>query len=638
MLLSLPAEILHLILSNLERYDLKRVCEVSKALRSVATPFLYHSLTIWLARERDEYQSERLLRVLHSFLNIPPDQPNPLQFVRSLEFLPVARDRTLGCASFNVHAETPPDPAFPLPAPYRIGQSFRQEFWEFDAGIGCILRLLKEDHLQKLRWNLGICTPKIPLNLYLATKQKRIEEIWLKTDPGCAHALPHDGYFPLTAFKALRLLSWTGITVQQRLTALRYWFLSDLRHIAVLELGFRSWKDSVALRPLLDQGAPAPSTAYCCFCLLDLEPGTRRCKFPSLLNLKLECVLYHRGLEVECAYSMNFHELKRLSLWRCPCVTQLLKELVANNFPIQLNFFELCDRSTGDSQVDIDVLVGFLRSFCGLETLCLFLDHQSRGFAQCVQAIVHHADTLKSLVYDVESLYRSKLTASKPSFIKAFIQCPLEVLFGNPKLERLALFSSVIYLRRHKLSQLPGAKSLRFLYVREFHSVLGDRFNLLLARKAGQLNDSSFPGARLRRGIEPSSMCHYGDRTRREFVQWAFGPEGFPALEVIAVGDFSRRKPKGFLFGRNASSQRLDEQGSPERTTLFGNTINDDSNAVRWQHQKYSLLFFKGGFWCIYVSLFTIKRGFMVRCSGSGAIWDIKYWAPLTIRLPKPKA
>ncbi|KAK2745508.1 hypothetical protein FQN55_006204 [Onygenales sp. PD_40] len=351
---------------------------------------------------------------------------------------------------------------------------------------------------------------------FLARRQGNIRELWLKTDPECSFRPSDNGYLPLTTFKSLRLLSWRGISLHRGgLETLRDWFGCDLGRVSILELSFGRWQAATLAYSRMRPDAECRNFVY--HDILNLKPGQRRCRLPSLVQLKVDFDFH--DLKFEMAYAFNFEKLRKLSFWNCPRLSKFLGALVGSNFNLQLSFLEICGRLDKEAAIETDFVTAFIKSFTGLRSLCLFVDHQPSEVEKYVEAIVHHKDTLKNLVYDVQSLYTKILDSNDiPPPLKY-----LHVRAADEKIEDYFVEDTAVAEEKHRNDPQ---------YV-----------DYPLPTWGTLLNDTRLLVSMTDR-----------PRVRCDFLQWAFGPEAFPNLEIVAFGDATSDDSALLLFGHNSVS------------------------------------------------------------------------------------
>jgi hypothetical protein len=83
-----------------------------------------------------------------------------------------------------------------------------------------------------------------------------------------------------------------------------------------------------------------------------------------------------------------------------------------------------------------------------------------------------------------------------------------------------------------------------------------------------------------------------------DFVEWAFGPDGFPWLGIVAYGDFSHHgwyRQQGIIFGRileveSKASHRVSQTTGNDSVALF--RVMDDMDPGVWDkfYQKNEFL------------------------------------------------
>ncbi|KAK2806171.1 hypothetical protein FQN50_005894 [Emmonsiellopsis sp. PD_5] len=343
--------------------------------------------------------------------------------------------------------------------------------------------------------------------------------------------------------------------------------------VTILELSFGRWQAATLAYSRMRPDAECRNFVY--HDILNLEPGQRRCRLPSLVQLKVDFDLH--GLEFEMAYAFNFEKLKKLSFWNCPRLSKFLDALVGSEFNLQLTFLEICGRLDNEGAIETNPVTAFIKSFTGLESLCLFVDHRPSEVEKYVEAIVHHKDTLKSLVYDVQSLYAQTL--------------------GRRRMTQKLTSLFIVKKKRSGLSRMCAASPLKYLHIRAADEEIDDDFVEDMAaveeehRNDPQYVDYPLPtwGTLLNDTRLRFSMID-DPRVRCDFLQWAFGPEVFPSLEIVAFGDATSDKSALLLFGHSTSDGSVPSEYDDDFVCRNFVPLGRDNEVVReyWRYIQSS--------------------------------------------------
>jgi len=257
----------------------------------------------------------------------------------------------------------------------------------------------------------------------------------------------------------------------------------------------------------------------------------------------------------------NLRSVKELRLLNCKHAAKLLDYMVRTNISFQATKVELV---LGHSEIEgweSDV-VHFLAPFENLENLFLMFDADYAD-SNDAELILRHRDTLRRLVYhrrqfcqDEKAPYSNEYCDSSPEEIESVFAG----ILGITKLESAGLCAEPSKLQNSFQSIASTVHSLKLLHLRftgkaerkpkffKESENWGDLFFL-----EGSV-DAIRNGKALPRRSESPSEAHsrirweqiQGENWREDeekeleaFANWAFGPDGFPCLQVLASGDFS---------------------------------------------------------------------------------------------------
>ncbi|KAF3483474.1 uncharacterized protein GIQ15_02798 [Arthroderma uncinatum] len=535
MLEELPAELALFIFSKIEdRLDLKCLSEVSRRLNRLAIPFLYESILITTAEKANgivrahqragvlQYTkdiqvgcegneewfdthntSERVERCHHSKWKMRTDDDDP------------SSDNDSGGPDDGVTADDENLTSAELEDKKRwIDTEGKAKFYavtdfiEFRHRILSILIRCKERTLRSFRWDRKDCIPPEILGEegYLPTKQNPLETLFIRADGSCkCHS-----YNP-QLFTKLKKLAWDNLGArppvgEEDLKRLRGCLELVSHQLVYLELGLKRWEylfhnpndDDATISQEIIKPSPGP--------------GGKRFQFQNLQHLSLT------GL---CGEEWpNF-----------------LDRLNASETPFCLHTVEIQAWTEYDTESsENEDITRFINRCEPLENLYVALRDQD-GALELWQSLLRHRYTLKAFVYYVDPTV-STLEDSTPFYIH-----DADVSFGKPHshktnaewnpLRDLDLeFLGVSYDFEYLLPVLaPVTKNrcLKVLLIRRDPLLVIDR--LKAVEKPKRATDSE--------DDKSDSDKDEDFQDFDEFVQWAFGPEGFPSLQMIGLGDFT---------------------------------------------------------------------------------------------------
>ncbi|KAF4340759.1 hypothetical protein FBEOM_5320 [Fusarium beomiforme] len=315
-----------------------------------------------------------------------------------------------------------------------------------------------------------------------------------------------------------------------------------------------------------------------------LEASERAC-FPKLRSLKLTRVPLRdeiAGIEVT-AESINLRSLRCLTLRMCPYWMPLLANSIECNATHQLESLEMLDfylnspRETATRKEK--VILEFIGSFKGIRELSISTTGSTLalGFWEHVAG---HASTLRIFIYHQripdqdEELLNARMGRDSSDLgisqedRDRIRQYPGQNPLSKLNLEFIGLSCAPNYLKDIILPFV-SKRSLKVLHIRhtEANSDLNPSgiFNQDLNLRNAEAESNSVPLNDTKNEHEsldtedegnPSlkiqeSTTAVNERTEwkqrllqqsfRNFVDWAFSPEGIRSLEYIAAGDFSHR-------------------------------------------------------------------------------------------------
>ena len=406
---------------------------------------------------------------------------------------------------------------------------------------------------------MGTCYPDALLGDggYLVTRQSSLRKLALITDIHCRFDPP-----PLHKFTNLQELSWKGIQRLSDCQALRRCFEVHHERLTFLELEFFYWDN-------LTENKRAPYTQEGDRLVELLFPDHINCNEIFLSNLQTFSMsgAAFRGSPPVYAALFNLYNLNMIRLYDCPYAVEMLHNFACMNVAFQANTVELILQGpdTGGQGYDLSIC---LAPFSSLEGLFLMFEAPPLEGDWQFGVIHHHSDTLRRLVFHMrhhclvqESPYRHEYCDN--SWDKSADKAFTGILEGI-KLEALGICGEPWKIQASFLKVAPAVRSLKMLHL---------RFTGKWQRKPKFMKE--FPPFQpvsddTQYDVEWQDVFSASWRTDEDkeleaFADWAFSPEGFPALQVLASGDFSygdRFAESQTLWCRNTlqSSEEEDEQ------------------------------------------------------------------------------
>ncbi|KAJ5260657.1 hypothetical protein N7524_008681 [Penicillium chrysogenum] len=604
MLETLPCEILMLIADWLPVTTLRVLSRASSRLYAVLVPRIYRTVSFCAASE----WALNVLDVDPFFRHLGPSRAaDYLQHTRHLQIrAPFHLVRFNRCAYYNIFraAGLPESPA-PLGA--SDDATAHQQFLDdVKDQLQLIFTHLEPNRLSTFEWRLGTCVPAGVLDQegYLSQYQQRLTRLSLVTDSTCpatSHRL--EGISSLTC---LTVFEWEGLQHPSEVDLLRRCIRQNWSCLEHLSIGFvpsafalaLCWQSLGLQRPEPEDGGRGTGVTT------NGDTGiSNPTALSALSTLSLSKVTL--PLDISSGHHAIFHSLRSLTLRDCPNQLHLVQLLSWSQKPLRLTHFEfsfdylLHELGEGCS---LSAVVRFLCSFRGLQHLHLRLSNFPSSKSHIQDTILHHQATLKSLVYherqlapiDADGLFEDDRDVS-PAWVTNLSagvdlgqMCAL-ALCASPSAARRCLRPTA------KHSQLK-ILHLRFSGLERFHRDIPREITTYLRemRKGYSWHPRSC-WSFVNRDVSNDSYNYrptvYFDRSHLEsgdsqeavlmssaaiseaenfvsFAEWAFGPDGLPALQVLAFGDFShgdRYRSQQFLMRRVYPSL---EGGAKEPTDL----------------------------------------------------------------------
>ncbi|KAJ5837640.1 uncharacterized protein N7525_002828 [Penicillium rubens] len=484
------------------------------------------------------------------------------------------------CAYYNIFraAGLPESPA-PLGA--SDDATAHQQFLDdVKDQLQLIFTHLEPNRLSIFEWRLGTCVPVGVLDQegYLSQYQQRLTRLSLVTDGTCpetSHRL--EGMSRLTCLTAFE---WEGLQHPSEVDLLR-------RCIHQLSIGFvpsafaraLCWQSLGLQRPELEDGGRGTGVTT------NEDTGIANpTALSALSTLSLSKVTL--PLDISSGHNAIFYSLRSLTLRDCPNQLHLVQLLSWSQKPLRLTHFEFSFdyllHEPGEG-CGLSAVMRFLCSFRGLQHLHLRLSNFPSSKSHIQDTIQHHQTTLKSLVYherqlapiDADGLFEDDRDVS-PAWVTNLSTgvdlgqvCAL-ALCASPSAARRCLRPTA----KHSQLQI---LHLRFSGLERFHRDIPREITTYLngIRKGYSWHPRSCWSS-VNRDVSndshnyPPIVDEYFDRSPLEFVDsqeavlmssaaiaeaedFVFGPDGLPALQVLAFGDFShgdRYRSQQFLMRR----------------------------------------------------------------------------------------
>ncbi|KAF2193539.1 hypothetical protein K469DRAFT_691105 [Zopfia rhizophila CBS 207.26] len=558
MLENLPVEIVREISSYLPTKDLKNFSQVSNRLLEITTELLYQSVTVKASELTLELPYVEPLLLAHR------SKRRPLQHVRTINFESQFYRKTKDRCPHNLWTNK----MFGVDSVDSDEENDEEaEHCNFDDLGHHVLPLLKAFDDNKLRcftWGLGTCLPHEILGPegFLPEKQRSIETLRLVTDPTC-FGHDHMAEMPLDVFRQLRRFSWSGIRSEDHFLALQSVLSNNRDQLVELELNLIHWEEtSKCLDELIDslkweggtelleenEDIAHSSSKFFAHYILGLPMVATNPSFSNLQVLSLTAVSFEDTAEL-MASAFNFGGLCSLTLRLCPGWDKLLDQITRSENTTALKEFEIQTNIEYDGDEPDRIVSCFLTSFEGLEKLAVEMGSPSETVS-IWRSAARHESTLKRFIHHQRDICTDD---ESPAFNELIDNMDLSLTLYeddvkywnadtskhplvNVKLEFLGICCAP---HDQFLKQVIGAltaskSSLQVLHIRQSGSDLKwtASWGICLKRyKSGYYipvyttdQDEEFPVL-----VEELS----------EFARWAFGPDGFVALKILAFGDFS---------------------------------------------------------------------------------------------------
>ncbi|GLA26512.1 hypothetical protein AnigIFM63326_003672 [Aspergillus niger] len=503
MLSQLPLELVDAIADLLPQHSLRSLRSVSTTLYAALFPRLHCAITF---RASNEWALNILEHARQLTVKAPIHIARFHHCVYNSDFFPPARSPrglTLG---------SPHEPT-----------AHRGFLDSLSSQIHRAFALLEPGTLHSFQWHIGTCMPADILDAqgYIVHHQKQILRLSLINDGTCPHAGQHlEG---LSCLTALTELEWEGVQNPSEASALRGCLQQNSRHLKALSIGFLSAANLPARRDYADILDLSPSS-FCDDCpRLDIHG------YSLLTSLSLSRISFPSAL-LPGVQQSPFHALQALTLRDCPNELHYLQLLARSSRPVSLRHFEISSdylRESGERLAFI-AIVEFLLSFRGLQYLYLKVSNFPQLLPGLDDAIHHHRSTLRGLVF-----HERRLMAIDSERIFEELQ---DVTVTSPTIARILRKTySPIALGLSAFAQLAhGEERIYYGLRREIVSELQKDMDPWPWSRTGRLKKSNAAGINFWPRRKASEVQEF-----MRLVQWAFGPAGLPALQILAFGDFS---------------------------------------------------------------------------------------------------
>lgn len=409
---------------------------------------------------------------------------------------------------------------------------------------------------------MGTCFPNAILGEkgYLVTQQNCIRKLSLITESGCISGGP-----PLKEFTNLRELSWKGILYTDDCASLKDFLELQHERLTSLEVDFINWAEVEYVSDLPDDDEDEDDSTPLIDLILPEREDNYEDFLPNLQTFSLSAASF-KGSWDRLIDAFNLHSVNELRLLSCKYAAELLEYMARKNDYVYATKAELVLRRAENDEMQHDV-VDFLAPFDGLEDLFLMFDSD---FADeyYAEMILRHRDTLRRLVFH----RRQYCMAEKAPYWEEYCDSSLDETGGGGlaellcelKLESAGICGEPSKLQKSFQSIASRVDSLRLLHLRftgkakrkpkffkESEAYGGNspspEFNraYFKAQRNGTTPPRRSPGPseaefRMRwEQIQGESWREDEEKELETFANWAFGPNGFPRLQVLASGDFS---------------------------------------------------------------------------------------------------
>ncbi|GAW12946.1 hypothetical protein ANO14919_023190 [Xylariales sp. No.14919] len=538
MLTTLPPEIFSIIIEQLSKHDLKSLSAVSRHTRSLSAKTLWRSVVLRLVEGKMHCiqtaslpeQCYQLSTELHfrSYPESSVDCPHIYDEGSSI----------WGDDDIDDEIDFEDDDEYrDLPYFDRIAQRAR-----------LVLSRFADDQLRSFSWDLGTCIPPEILgsNGIVTLRQSRnLRSLHLITHPDCSGQWEDgDGIeIDLSSFRQLRSLGWKAPNAKN-LEALSVALRSNSMHLQEFDLNL---VDLEAARDMVGESGDDDyeGGSYDLGAILGMDERSPRPYFPEIRVLSLTQV----PITPSMMAMADFSTLTSFTLRRCPGSAEFLGHIAEQTITINLQRLEF--QSWENPLVESSRIRELIPTFAGLEELFI-LEHGPEDTIDLWDHIATNHATLRKFVYhqitsdlDEDSSYFEEFHDVQDLAIPLSISKVKKNLIKHNPFSRLDLKCLGLSCAPGKLLKLilrpfRTKNSLQLLHLRQTrrdmyrYECLGLRKRLL--DNGGLMSlDCSLKG-----DMMDQAEALRGLRSRfRQFLEWAFGLNGLPSLQVVAFGDFA---------------------------------------------------------------------------------------------------
>lgn len=409
--------------------------------------------------------------------------------------------------------------------------------------IARLLSALPDNQLASFSWEMGTCFPNAILGEqgYLVTHQNCIRKLCLVTEIGCMSEGP-----PLKKFPNLQELSWRGLLSDDDCAALREFLELHHERLLSLEVDFVTWA-AVEHHFDLPYDNPTPLTDL----ILPKRKDDYGSSLPNLQNFSISAASF-KGSWDRLIDGFNLRSVTELRLLNCKFAVELLDYMARTNVSLQATKVELVLSRLEEGDFESEY-VDFLAPFDALEDLFLMFESVYADEIY-INTILHHRDTLRRLVFH----RRHYCLVEEAPYWEEF--CDSSDGSGDGGLAKLLLKSELqsagICVPPSELQiSLQGiassVDSLKLLHLRftgkakrkpKFFDEFGVDDDSPLSEFSEAQSNETTREIKFQAGWEHIQGENWREDEEKEveiFADWAFGPDGFPRLQVLASGDFS---------------------------------------------------------------------------------------------------
>ncbi|EEQ29197.1 uncharacterized protein MCYG_02016 [Microsporum canis CBS 113480] len=548
MLDKLPIELVYVIFSNIKgRLDFKSLSEVSRQFNKLANPFLYTNIIISTPRKDNgiikAHQRAGVLLHTRDIQVWSEKRDNLLTMLPNscshLDYEPTTIDDERKNYAVNIDAPGDEEGYEDL----SIAEMADKERWIDSEGeakfyaipgftgyrrrVLSILIRCREGSLRSFGWYRKDCIPPEVMGRdgYLPTRQKFIESLHIDVASFCT-LQAHEPQL----FTRLKSLTWNDLgpvnnPCDKELKMLRRCLEANSHQLVHLGLEVSHW-EYIYYDPNNDYATISGE-------IVKAGPDGKRFQFPVLQHLSLEG--FNFGHDVDLLGSLDPEVLNTLTIRVCPSWPRFLDQINAARPSFHLRTVEIQSWTDwGDQSTESMDLVRFLDGCEPLENFYVSM-RESAVTLEVWQSLLRHRPTLKSFTYystmgepsnimDTNPYGLANLLYEEPYYRGAGPEWnPL----GKLDLELLGINYNAEYLMP-VLSPLTTMARLEVLIIRCSWFV---RHYFQCPEDPETPSVVDCPGL----NNEPEE----NEMTFDAFAQWAFGPDGFRSLQLIALGDFS---------------------------------------------------------------------------------------------------